>query len=73
MHPLCCALPVLYVPTKVTRGALVAHGNTILLLAAEPHGIIPLLISLRNDLADPVFDGVGFLLWGDIVGLGSSD
>ena len=59
---LCGALSVPYVPVRVTRGALVAHRYTY-----APHrcrttqycrSFIPLLMSLWNDLADPVFDGV---------------
>ena len=64
MHPLCGALPVLYVPVRVTRGTLIAHRYTY----APPRCItsqyrrtfIPLSVSLWNDLVDPVFDGVGF-------------
>ena len=63
VHPLCDALPVLYVPARVTRGALVAHRYTY----APPRcrtsqyrrNFIPLSVRLWNDLADPVFDGVG--------------
>ena len=36
MHPLYCALPVSYVPVRVTCGALVPHRILICLLAAEP-------------------------------------
>ena len=57
------ALPVPYVPARVTRGALVAHRYAY----APPRcrtsqyrrSFIPLSVSLWNDLADPVFDGVG--------------
>ena len=28
MHPLSCALPLSYVPARVTRGALVAHRHS---------------------------------------------
>ena len=60
MHYLYGALPV---PVLVTRGALVSHRYTY----APPHcrtsqysrTFIPLSLSLWNDLADPVFDGVG--------------
>ena len=48
MHPLCGALPVPYVPVRVTRGALIAQRYTY-----------ALSVSLCNDLVDPVFDGVG--------------
>ena len=63
MHPLCGALPVPYVPVRVTRGVLIAHRYTY----APPRcrtshyhrTFIPLSVSLWNDLVDPVFDGVG--------------
>ena len=63
MHPLCGALPVPFVPARVTRLALIAHRYAY----APPRcrtsqyrrSSIPLSISLWNDLADPVFDGVG--------------
>ena len=63
MHPICGALPVQYVPVTVTRGALVAHRYT----DASPRcrtswyrsTFISLSVSLWNDLADPLFDGVG--------------
>ena len=56
------ALPVKYVPLRFTRGSLIAHRYTY----APPRyrtlqyrgTFIPLSISLWNDLADPVFDGV---------------
>ena len=62
MHPLSCALPLPYVPACVTRGALVAHRH----LFAPPRWrtsqyrrtFVPLLVSLWNDLSDPLFDGV---------------
>ena len=55
--------PVRYVPVRVTSGSLVAHRHTY----ATPRcrtsqyrmNFIPLSVSLWNDLADPVFDGVG--------------
>ena len=62
MHPLRSALPVPYVPVRVTRGTLIAHRYTY----APPRcktsqyrrTFIPLSVSLWNDLVDPVFDGV---------------
>ena len=64
----CTFLMVLYldrihVPVRVTRGALVAHRYTY----APPRcrtsqyrrTFSPLSVSLWNDLANPVFDGVG--------------
>ena len=63
MHPLNGALPGPYVPVRVTRGALVTHRYTY----APPRRrtsqysrtFIPLSVSPLNDLANPVFDGVG--------------
>ena len=63
MHPLNGALPGPYVPGRVTRGALVAHWHTY----APPRcrtlqysrTCIPFSVSLWNDLANPVSDGVG--------------
>ena len=63
MHPFCGALPVPYVPVRVTRGALIAHRYTL----APPRcrttqyrkTFILLSVSLWNDLVDPVLDGVG--------------
>ena len=63
MHPLNGALPGPYVPVLVTRGALVTHRYTY----APPRcrttqysrTFIPLSVSLWNDLANPVLDGVG--------------
>ena len=65
MHTLNDALPGPYVPVRVTRCALVAHWHTY----APPHcrtlqyrrTFVPLSVSLCNDLADPVFDGVGLV------------
>ena len=70
MHPLNGALPGQYVPVRVTRGALVAHRYTY----APPccrtlqysRIFILFSVSLWNDLANPVFDGVrlaGFKSW----------
>ena len=63
MHPLSGALPLPYVPARVTRGALVAHRHSF----APPRyrtylfrrSFVPLSVSLWGDLSDPVFDGVG--------------
>ena len=62
MHPLSGALSLLYVPVRVTRGALVAHRYSF----ARPRcrtsqyrrSFVPLSVSLWNNLSDPVFDGV---------------
>ena len=62
-HPLCGALPVPYVPVRVTRGALIAHRYSY----APPRcrtsqyrmTFIPLSVSLWNDLVDPVFEWCG--------------
>ena len=63
MHPLNGALHGPYVPVRVTRGAPVAHRYTY----APPRcrtsqysrTFIPLSVSLWNDLANYIFDGVG--------------
>ena len=60
---LCGALPVPYVPVRVTRCAVIAHRFTY----APPRcrtsqyrqTFNPLSVSLWNDLSDPVFYGVG--------------
>ena len=63
MHPLNGALPGLYVPVPVTRGALVAHRYTHApprcIISQYSRTFIPLSVSLWNDLANPVYDGVG--------------
>ena len=61
--PLNGALPGPYVPVRVTRGALVVHQYNY----APPRcrtlqysrTFIPFLVFLWNDLANPVFNGVG--------------
>ena len=63
MRPLNEALPGPHVPVRVTGSALVAHRYTY----APPRcrtsqyrrTFVPLSVSLWNNLADPVFDGVG--------------
>ena len=65
MHHLYCALLRPYVPLLITRGALVANANRYTYEAIHcrtskyrrTHILIP--VSLWNDLADPVFDGIG--------------
>ena len=61
MHPLYGALPVPYVPVRVTRG--IAHRYTYppprCRTSQYCRTFIPLSVSLWNDLSDPVFDGVG--------------
>ena len=63
LHPLCGALPVPYVPERVTRGALIAHryayAPSRCRTSQYRRSFIPLSVSLWNDLADPVFGGVG--------------
>ena len=62
MHPLNDALPGPYVPVRVTSGALVADRYTY----APPRcrtsqyrsTFVSLAVSLWNDLAHPVFDGM---------------
>ena len=63
MHPLSGALPLLYVPAHVTRGALVAHMHSFAPNRCSTshyrRTFLLLSVSLWNDLNDPVFDGVG--------------
>ena len=63
MHPLNDALPGPYVPVRVTSGALVAHWFTYALprCRTSQYRMTFILLSmfLWNDLANPVFDGVG--------------
>ena len=63
VHPLNGALPGPYVPGRVTRAALVAHWYTYVPPRCRTlhysRTFIPFSVSLWNDLANPVFDGVG--------------
>ena len=63
MHPLSGALPVPYVPVRVTRGAVIGHRYTYerprCRTSQYSITFIPWSVSLWNDLSDPVFDGVG--------------
>ena len=63
VHPLNGALPGSYVPVRVTRGALIAHRFTYALprcrTSQHRKTFIPLSVSLWNDLANPVFGGMG--------------
>ena len=63
MHPLYGALPLPYVPVRVSRGAVIAHLYTFAPQRCRTsqyrRTFILLSVSLWNDLSDPVFDGVG--------------
>ena len=63
MHPFNGSLPGPYVPMQVTSDAMVAHRYTYAprryRTSQYRRTFIPLSVSLWNDLADPVFDGVG--------------
>ena len=63
MHPLNGALPGPYLPVRVTRGALVTHQYTYAPTRCRDSQcsktFIPSSVSMWNDLANPVFDGVG--------------
>ena len=65
MHPLNSALPVRYAPVLVTRGVLVAHRYTFSIFRCRTlqyrMTFIPLSVSLCDDIADSVFDGVGLV------------
>ena len=56
VYPLNGALPGPYMPARVTRGALVTPRCRTLQYSRT---FIPFSVSLWNDLANPVFDGVG--------------
>ena len=62
MHPLYVARSVPYVPVRVTRGALVAHRYTYAPSRCWTSQycitFVPYHVSLWNNRADPVFDGV---------------
>ena len=62
VHPLNGALPGPYVPVLVTRGALESHRYTYAQSGCRTlqysRTFIPFSVSLWNDLANPVFDGV---------------
>ena len=63
IHQLNDALPGSYVSVRVTRCALVAHRYTYApsrcRISQYRRTFVPLSVSLWNELADPVFDGVG--------------
>ena len=63
MHPFYEALPVPYVQVRVTRGTLAAHGHTYAPLRCRTsqyrRTLISISVSLWNDFADPVLNGVG--------------
>ena len=63
VHRLNGALSGPYVPVQVTRGALVAHWYTYApprcRTLQDSRTFIPFSVPLWNDLANPVFDGVG--------------
>ena len=62
MHPLSAALPITFVPARVTNSALVAHRHSFSPPRSRtPHyckDLVPLSVSLWNDLNDPVYHGV---------------
>ena len=62
-HPLYGALPVPYVPVRVTRGDLISHRYTYApsrcRTSQYSRTFVRLSVSLWNDLVDTVFDGVG--------------
>ena len=66
MHPLNGALPVPYVSVLVTRNDLMEHRYTyeppLYRTSQYRKTFIPLSVSLCNELADPVFNGVGLLV-----------
>ena len=68
MHPLNGALPGPYMAGRVTRSALVEQQDFCSLLNSGTfvpfrtqysRTFVPFSMSLWNDLADPIFDGMG--------------
>ena len=61
MHSLYDAIPVLYVPELVTRGALVAHRYTFASheSCSTTGFLFPSQCPCGTNFADPLFDGVG--------------
>ena len=63
MHPWSGALPLPCVPTRVTRGTLVAHRHSFApprCRTSQYHRtFVPPSVSPWNDLGEPVFDDVG--------------
>ena len=63
LQPLYGALPGRYVSVRVTQGALVAHEYIYVLPSCRTtlcrETLIPVPVSLWNNLGDPVFDAVG--------------
>ena len=57
------ALPLPYVPARVTRGTLIAHRHSFVPSRCRTsqyrRTFVPLSVSLWKNLSDPVFDGVG--------------
>ena len=62
MHPLNHDLPGPYLPVRVTLSDPVAHQYTYGGTSLYHMTFILLSVSLWNDLADPVFDGVDWLV-----------
>ena len=65
MQPLYGAIPMLYVPVQITSGTVIAHQYTYALPCCRTFQyhmtFIHLAVSLRYDLGDPLFDGVGLV------------
>ena len=63
LHLLYGALPVPYVPVRVTRCTVIEHRYTYApprcRISQYSRTFIPFSVSLWNDLSDSVFDGVG--------------
>ena len=63
LYPLYGALPVPYMPVRVTPGAVIAHRFTYapprFRTSQYSRTFFQFSVSLWNDLSNPVFDGVG--------------
>ena len=64
MLPLYGAFPVLYVPVRVTHGAVIDIGTLVpprCRTSQYRQTFVPFSVFLWNDLSDPVFGGVGLV------------
>ena len=59
LHFFIDVLPLPYVPVRITRGTQVAHQYTYAPPRCRTSQYRRIFVPLSNDLADPVFDGVG--------------
>ena len=58
MHPLSGALPLLYAPARVTRGALVDHRHSFAPPPFRTYHYCSTFVPHWKDHGDPLFDGI---------------